>query len=93
MSLIATNKMKNLMPKLKRIAEQLNCKVDDNRGGTAIEVQTKNGWSWENGERCSMHRAYGSGGSYLPEWRQDCIADVIDELTQDPPEPVPFAYE
>ena len=55
--------MKNLMPKLKRLAKQLNCEVEDNRCGTAIEVQTKVGWSWEDGERCSMHRAYGSGGS------------------------------
>ncbi len=84
--------MKNLMPKLKRLAEKLNCEVEESPS-FSISVYVKDGWSWEDGERCSTTRAYATGGHYLPSWRQDCIADMIEELESYPPEAIPYLYD
>jgi len=80
------------MPKLKRLAERLHCIVEESRG-FCISLYVKDGWSWEGGERCSMVRSYATGGHYLAEWRQDTIDDVIEELTEYPPENTPYLYD
>ncbi len=84
--------MTNYMPKLKRLAEKLHCIIEESER-FSISVIVKDGWSWEDGERCSMTRAYATGGHYLAQWRQDCIADIIEELTEYPPENTPYLYD
>lgn len=83
---------KNLMPKLKRLAAKLNCTVDDDLSSCCLTVDADDGWSWEEGERSCCVEAYGSLGSYLPEWRQEAIAEMIERLEQEPPEPVSYKY-
>lgn len=83
-------KLQNRMPELKRLAASMNCSVTDNRDATTIEVEANEGWSWDEGERSCQWTAYGSGGSYLPEWRQDAIAEAIERLTENPPTNEPF---
>lgn len=80
------------MPKLKKLAEKLNCTVEDDRCGTTIWINSNEGWSWENGERSCCCHAYGSGGSYEPEWRQDAIKDAIERLTDEPPDNIKYKY-
>lgn len=83
---------KNNMPKLKRLAKKMNCEVTESEGYT-IEICANDGWSWENGERCSMIKGYGTGGYYSPKWRQETILDLLQELTDCPPENTPFLYD
>lgn len=85
-------KMKDRMPELKRLAKKLNCYVVDDRAMTMIQVEANDGWSFDNGERSCQWTAYGSQGSYEPEWRQEAIADAIERLRFEPPDNVPFLY-
>lgn len=82
--------MKNRMPELKKLAAKMNCTVIDNRDSTTIEVEANDGWSWDDGQRSCQWTAYGSCGDYLPEWRQDAIAEAIERLTDDPPTNQPY---
>ena len=79
------------MPELKRLAKKSNCTVDDDRAGTTIKVEANDGWSFEDGARSCQWTAYGSWGSYLPEWRQDAIAEAIQRLRVEPPDNVPYS--
>jgi hypothetical protein len=39
-----------------------------------------------------VHR-YGCDGSYLPEWRQEAIAEAIERLTCEPTDATPYLYD
>lgn len=82
--------MKDRMPELKRLAKKLNCSVYDDRAGTTIKVEANDGWSFEDGWCSCQWTAYGSWGSYIPEWRQEAIAEAIERLRQDPPDNVTY---
>jgi len=85
--------MTNHYPKLKRLVEKLGClDLEDDKAGTCIEIYCKDGWSFEEGERSCILVGYGSGGSYLPEWRQDAILEAIDRLNEEPADPIPYKY-
>lgn len=75
---------------LKRAAAKHNCTVTDNKDATTLEVEADDGWSWDDGTRSCQWTAYGSSGSYLPEWRNDAIKEAIERLRTDPPENKPF---
>lgn len=76
---------------LKALAERSNCTVTDNKDSATVEVEANDGFSWDEGTRSCQWTVYGSGGSYLPEWRRDAIEEAFTRLEQDPPEAKPFS--
>jgi len=86
-------KQKDRMPELKRLATANHCTVDDDKADSVLWVNVEKGWSWENGERSCMVHRYGCDGSYLPEWRQNAIAEAIERLTCEPTDATPYLYD
>lgn len=71
------------MKKLKALAEKLGCTVEDDRDNTTLYIHAPDGKGWCGGLLTSLIHGYGSMGSYLPEWRQDAIADATQRLVEE----------
>ena len=92
--------MKTKMPKLKRLAEKLNCYVEETEH--TICVIAKDGYSWEDGMRGWTNGHYGpsamppeyvaaaQGVNLLAAYRQRVIEELIEELTEYPPVNTPY---
>jgi hypothetical protein len=72
---------KTTMQKLKKAAAAIGCTVEEERGD-AIYVHAPEGMAWEGGELHSLVAVYGNCGSYLPEWRQNAIEQLAQQVEE-----------
>lgn len=71
--------MKNTLQNLRKAAESIGCHVEEEKGD-AIYVHAPEGMAWDGGELHSLVAVYGNCGSYLPEWRQAAIDDLMQQV-------------
>lgn len=69
-----------MMKKLQQLAKEYGCEVEDDKANATLYVHAPEGKAWEEGELHALVECYGSSGSYLPEWRQRAITDMIESL-------------
>ena len=71
------------MKRLKSLAASFGCTVEDDRENATLYVHAPDGKGWSDGTLTSFIHAYGSGGSYLPKWRQEAIEEATQRLKEE----------
>jgi len=72
----------NAIYKLRKVASDLGCTVEDDKENANLYVYAPDGKGWDEGTLTALVHPYGMGGSITREWRLDAITTATHRLKE-----------